>query len=120
VYVTHLRSDPAQPLNLQHITFYATFMNTTGSGASYRWCIEIWDPNNSKKAFGNTSCRDTNTVPVGVNEIMAWDTTYRIVSGGSCLPLRARVIWITNDNARVPFTQPDGSIYWYGFQVCPA
>jgi hypothetical protein len=119
VYATSLRSDPAQPKNLQQIAFYATFLNTTGGAQSYRWCIEIWDPDNSKNAFGNTSCRDAGTIPTGTKELQALDTTYRIVRGGQCLPLRAKAIWVNNENARISFTQPNGSIYWYDFQVCP-
>ncbi len=120
VYVTNVRSDPAQPLNLQHIQFYATFVNTTGGTPNYRWCVEIWDPNDSKKSFGVTECRFSDTIPGGTNERPTLDNSYRIVRGGTCLPLRARAIWITSDNARVPFVQPDGSTFWYNFQVCPA
>lgn len=119
VYVTGLRSEPADPKNLQHIAFFATFVNTTGATANYRWCIDIWDPNNSKHSFGITSCRDSGAIPVGTNEIKAIDDTYRIVSGGQCLPLRGRAVWIDQNNARIPFTQPDKSIFWYNFQVCP-
>jgi hypothetical protein len=119
VYVTGLRSDPAEPKNLQHISFFATFVNSTGAAENYRWCIEIWDPNSSQKnSFGVTSCQP-GTIPAGTMEIPALDNTYHIVRGGQCLPLRARVIRVDVNNARIPFLQPDGSIFWYNFQVCP-
>lgn len=118
VYVTNMRVDPTEPKNLQHLTFFPTFLNTTGSAQNYKWCAEFFQPDNFKKSFGITPCTN-GTVPAGTSEL-ATDPNWRIVSGGSCIAFLARVVYIDTSNARVPFLKPDGGDFWFSFQVCPA
>lgn len=107
------------PSGQQYISFYATFVNSTEGTIYYKWCVEIFDPNSTKKnSFGITSC-DPGTVPTGTSEIKLRDDTYHINAKGGCLPFRARAIWKDEFDARIPFLQPDGSTFWYNFQVCP-
>lgn len=117
VYVTNMRVDPTEPKNLQLLTFYPTYLNTTGASRNYRLCVELFSPDNLKKSFGITPCSD-GSVPTGSTEV-GTNPNYRIVRGGECIPLVARAVYIDPSNARVPFLKPDGNVYWFGFQVCP-
>lgn len=117
VYVTGMRVDPTEPKNLQLLTFYPVYLNTTGAPHNYQLCVELYMPDNLKKSFGITPCAN-GTVPTGSTEL-ATDPNYRIVRGGECIPLLARAVSIDSTNARVPFLKPDGNVFWFGFQVCP-
>ncbi len=115
LYVTQLRIDPPSPVRSESPEFYVTFSNTTAAPRTHRWCVEIWDPRNSRNSFGVTTCR-SREMPVGVSELDATGWRIRV---GQCLLFRARVVWEDEGRNRIPFTQPDGSDLWLDFQVCP-
>ncbi len=116
IFVTGLRMNPSPAKNAQPPTFFATFLNTTGESRSVNWCVEIWRPDETKKSFGVTTCRP-RTLPPGTSEASSSD--WKVSGIGACTPFRARAIGLDQDQARTPFTQPNGSPLWLDFQVCP-
>ncbi len=118
VYAVSIRTDPAAPKRGQSVTFYVTFLNTTGSPVGYNWRIAIYEPD-KRHAFGDTKIMP-GTVPPGTSELASADN-WAVRGPGDCMQLLARVFWIDSDSKEQrEFIKPDGSGGpAAGFQVCP-
>lgn len=117
VWATSIRVDPAPPKRGQTMTFFVTFLNTTGVPQHFKWFIKIYPPD-AKNSKGETPKTD-NDFPVGTAEFqsMQW-----ILTGpGPCEDYLARVFWIDpNNNNVVEFIKPDQSGGpAAGLSVCP-
>ncbi len=118
VYGISVRLDPPEPKRAQFVTFYVTFLNTTGEPKAYRWFIKIFEPDKAN-SFGETSKKQED-IPVGRSEL-ASPADWRIVGPGPCQQYFARVFWTNPETKEVfEFTKPDfGGGPAAGFQVCP-
>lgn len=115
VYVTKLRIEPAAPRSGDQITFFASFLNTLGQTQEYNFCVEIFKPDNVGKSVGISTCTPQK-VDAGTSEFTSsgWN-----VREGACTDYLARAISEDQAKARTPFQNPDGSIPYLAFQVCP-
>lgn len=116
VYVTALRVEPATPKADVGGTFFVTFQNASGENQAYNWAVEIWDADNNRRPFGLTTPQNS-AMPVGVSNFIS--TGWTVKGLGECHGYRARVIARDEDDNRVEFIQPDGTILWIDFSVCP-
>lgn len=116
MYVTGLRVEPTTPKASQGGTFFVTFQNAGGEKQGYNWAIEIWDVDNAKHPFGLTTPQNS-AMPPGVSN--GASTGWNVKGLGECHAYRARVVSRDADDNRTTFIQPDGSILWLDFNVCP-
>lgn len=116
VYVTALRVEPATPKAAEGGTFFVTFQNLSGRDDGYNWAVEIWDVENTKRPFGLTTPQNS-PMPVGVSNLNS--TGWTVKGLGECHGYRARVVARDDEDNRSTFIQPDGSILWLDFTVCP-
>ncbi|MDL1895501.1 hypothetical protein FBQ82_04470 [Anaerolineae bacterium CFX7] len=116
VLVTALRVEPTTPQANDGGTFFVTFDNRSGKDDGYNWAIEIWDTENIKRPFGLTTPQNS-PMPVGVSNLTS--TGWTVKGLGDCHAYRARVIARDDEDNRMAFVQPDGSILWLDFTVCP-
>ncbi len=117
VYATAIRVTPAAPKRNQPVTFYVTFLNTTGAPQTYRWRVIIFPPE-GKNAKGDTAFLDS-TIPVGTSELASPDN-WTIRGPGPCEDYIARVFWLDENKQPVEFLKPDRSGGpAAGFQICP-
>lgn len=116
VYVTALRVEPATPKAEQGGTFFVTFQNVSGQDDGYNWAVEIWDTENTKRPFGLTTPQNS-PMPQGVTNLTSTGWTAKGL--GECHAYRARVVSRDDEDNRATFIQPDGSILWLDFTVCP-
>ncbi len=117
VYVTQIRTDPAQPKRGQGIAFTVTFVNTTGVGQIYNWLVQIYDPDKKNSRFGETLVQPI-TVPPGTTQFMTANN-WSIGNAGGCKDFFAQAERQNEDKTRIAFTAPEGYILSYSFQVCP-
>ena len=68
VYVTGLRFTPGAPKRGDPVTFYATFLNTTGREQHYQWLVEIWETDSTKKNPYGQADNIERLIPSGSNE----------------------------------------------------
>lgn len=115
VYTTAIRLDPAEPKRGQFVTFYVTFLNTTGEPKPYRWYVKVFEPD-KRHAFGETAKSD-HTFPVGTSEFPSVANWH--VGPGDCMQLIARVFWIDAERNIFEFPKPEGGSTAHGFTVCP-
>ena len=115
-YVTQLRMEPPAPRGGQEVSFYATFLNTTGGTQYYRWLIHIYRADNLRNSFGETSAQTTN-ITAGTAEQKALGV-WR-VGVGTCENFVARVDWLDESKKATSFTKPDGQVYELPFSTCP-
>jgi hypothetical protein len=116
VYVTALRVEPPTPKAAEGGTFFVTFQNLSGQDEGYNWAVEIWDAENTKHPFGLTTPQNS-AMPVGVTSLTS--TGWTVKGLGECHAYRARVVARDDQDNRSTFIQPDGSILWLDFTVCP-
>lgn len=116
VYVSSVRVDPPAPHAGSPITFYGNFLNTTGSVQQYRWCVEIFKPDNLRKSEGITTCTQQE-IPVGASELQS--TGWNQQQIGDCVLYLAYPIWEDEAKARTKFPKPAGGDIWQDFNVCP-
>ncbi len=116
VYVTALRVEPAMPKANEGGTFFVTFQNSSGRDDGYNWAVEIWDVENDKRPFGLTTPQNS-PLPQGVTTLTS--TGWTVKGLGECHGYRARAIARDDEDNRSAFIQPDGSILWLDFTVCP-
>lgn len=108
VYATSIRLDPTTAYRGQNVTFYVTFLNTTGTQQGFRWRIRIYTPDNSKNSFGDTAPLN-NTINVGTSEL-ASDNGWAVRGAGGCMDLIARVFQVDPDTKQeTEFVKPDRS-----------
>ncbi|MCC7160921.1 MAG: hypothetical protein IT331_00360 [Anaerolineae bacterium] len=118
IYVTGLRFAPGAPKRGQPMTFYATFLNTTGRDQNYKWLVEIWETNTNKKNPYGQADHLEQLIPTGANERATGDS-FKVAGGGPCISFRAHVVFVDDQGRRVPFLRTNGVELWVPFQVCP-
>jgi hypothetical protein len=117
VYVSSVRVDPPEPRAGNPITFYGSFVNTTGSNQRYRWCVEIFNPEEGlRNSIGITTCTDQD-IPPGESELPT--TGWNQQQIGGCVLYLAYPIWEDQARARTRFQQPAGGDIWKDFTLCP-
>lgn len=116
VFVTAMHVEPATPKANEGGTFFVTFQNASGKDQGYNWAVEIWDTDNLKRPYGLTTPQNS-PMPVGVTNLSS--TGWTVKGLGECHAFRARVVARDDEDNRQTFIQPDGSILWLDFQVCP-
>ncbi len=116
VFVTALRVEPTTPKAEVGGTFFVTFQNASGKDDGYNWAVEIWEAENNKRPFGLTTPQNS-PMPVGTSNYTS--TGWTVKGLGECRAYRARVVARDDDDNRATFIQPDGSILWIDFTVCP-
>ena len=99
VYVNTIRFEPRAPKRGDPITFYATFVNSTGKPVNYTWLVEIWEQDPSKRNPYGQADALSREVPVGSSELATGDS-WKVAGGGPCLPFRARWSAWTSDGSR--------------------
>lgn len=117
VFVTGIRLDPPHPLQKQDVTFYVTFLNTTGVEQKYRWFIFIYLEDQSTP-FGQTSSDMAYIIPPGTSEQVSLNT-WKMGPGQPCTNLTAEVHWIGPEDTRPAFAGPNGRDFVFPFTVCP-
>ena len=118
VCVTKIEYSPAAPKRNQDATFTATFINSTGSPATYNWLILFYDPNKSgnNKGFGESPATDIS-IPVGESK---FSVTYAPVKGpGPCINLYMRAGWKVSPSDKPIFPNLSGEPATTSFDVCP-
>ncbi len=116
VFVTALRVEPATPKAAVGGTFFVTFQNASGENQGYNWAVEIWEGENTRRPFGLTTPQNS-PMPLGTSNYTS--TGWTVKGLGECRAYRARVVSRDQDDNRATFLQPDGSILWLDFTVCP-
>ena len=116
VFVTALRVEPATPKAEVGGTFFVTFQNASGKDDGYNWAVEIWEAENNRRPFGLTTPQNS-PMPIGTSNYTSSGWTVKGL--GECRAYRARVVARDDDDNRATFIQPDGSILWIDFTVCP-
>lgn len=118
VYVNSLRFTPRAPKRGEPVTFFATFVNSTGKAQNYRWLVEIWEADTNKRnPYGQADAQD-QAIPLGANERATGDS-FKVAGGGPCVPFRAHVVYVDDAGRRVPFLRTNGTELWVNFQICP-
>lgn len=116
LYVTAIRVDPPEPHAGNQITFYANFLNTMGSVQQYRWCVEIYTPDDLRRSKGITTCTNQD-IPEGASELAS--TGWNQERIGGCVLYLAYPIWEDQARARTRFPKPEGGDIWKDFTLCP-
>ncbi len=118
VYVNSLRFTPRAPKRGEPVTFFATFVNSTGRAQNYKWLVEIWEQDaNKRNPYGQADAQQPQ-IPSGTNERATGDS-WKVAGGGPCIPFRARVVYEDDQNRRIAFKRTNGADLWVNFQVCP-
>ncbi len=119
VWGVSVRVDPPAPKRGQNVTFFVTFLNSTGSSQGFRWRVRIFYPDNLKNSFGDTSPRN-DTIPVGTTELPS-DNGWAVRGPGDCIQFLARVYSVDpSSKQETEFLKPDQSGGpAASFQVCP-
>lgn len=116
VYVTGVRVDPPAPHAGSPIAFYGNFLNTTGSNQRYRWCVEIFKPDNLRRSEGITTCT-SQEIPTGQSEQQSTGWVQNQI--GECVLYLAYPIFEDEAKARIKFVKPTGDQIWQDFTLCP-
>lgn len=117
VYAVSARLDPTNPRANTQVTFYTTFLNTTGVTKHYRWFVKIFRPD-ERNSFGETAKADID-VPAGTSEF-ATPNNWKTGVFADCQPFFARPYWYDIDSTLVTeFLKTDGQAVNHGFNVCP-
>ena len=117
LYVTDIRTDPVSPIRGVDLTFYVSFVNTTGSLQNLKWIVYIYRPENMARSFGETTGA-TTTFPSTIGEAQSAGT-WKLPLGGPCENFTVRAAWFDKDNKPVFFNTFDGKPFEKGLTVCP-
>lgn len=116
LYVTDLTVEPADPRAGQPIVFHPHFLNSFGSVQTSNYCVEIFNADDESKSIGISTCLPQQ-VAAGTPTMDS--TGWNVTRIGACTPYRARTVWLDDAKHRTPFQEPDGTIPWLSFQLCP-
>lgn len=116
VYAQNISVDPNPARAGNPIVFTAQLLNTTGAPQNFNWCVELYTLDNTRNSTGITPCIPTTLAP-GDNQITG--AQYTIQQIGACEPRLAKVIFETQEKARIPFLQTNGENLWFNFSICP-
>lgn len=118
VYVNSVRLSPRAPKRGEPVTFFVSFVNSTGKAQNFKWLVEIWENDPDKKnPYGQADALQ-QAIPNGLNERGTGDS-WKVAGGGPCVPFRARVVYEDDQSRRIPFKRTNGADLWVPFQVCP-
>jgi len=116
LFVTDLRIQPV-PQRGADLTFFPTFVNTSGGQMSFTWRVFVYKADNANTSYSETTWQLTNfnTAPGEVLSLGKWT----LPLGGDCENYFARVGWQDANNQNQFFMKPDGTIFTKSFNVCP-
>lgn len=116
VYVTALRAAPAAPQSGEFVTFYATFLNTTGVTQRIVWLVQIFD-GPTRAPYGETQIRTIELPPGEMESASAqnWRTGARM---NECLGLFARAFEVRAAGARFVLLNPAGEAVSVDLYIC--
>lgn len=106
VYAVGIRLQPAAPKSGNFVTFFVTFLNTTGKTERYNWFVKMYEPAKST-SFGETAKLEID-IPPGTREF-ASKANWNIAVASECMEFNARVFWADKDNQVTEFVKPDRS-----------
>lgn len=118
VYVTGIRIDPPQPKRKFDVTFYPTFLNTTGALQNHRIVTYIYRPDQiGGRSMGETPPTNTIAIAPGTSELatLAWVLT----GPGGCEDFIVRVAWWDDLKNPTFFNLPNGQPFQVPITVCP-
>lgn len=117
LFVTGIRTDPAVIKQKQEVTFYVTFLNTTGANQVYHWLVFVY-PKGQSLSIGETSDdRESLFAPGSVEE--ASINTWKIGPGQPCTDFVAEVHWTHPNGSKPAFTFVSGQTAALPLKVCP-
>jgi hypothetical protein len=116
LYVTGLRTEPNPPYLGIDLTFYATFLNTTGSVQDYKWIVYIYRADNLNTTAGETT-RTEAAIPVGSSESKSLGN-WKLPVGGPCQNYIARIAFFDQSNNSILFSGTDGKAFQQDFRMC--
>ncbi len=115
IYVTGMRVDPPQPKRKFDMTFFSTFLNTTGIAQSYRLVAFVYRPDQTRPM--GQSFTNLVTVPPGTSELAA--PGWVLTGPGGCEDFTVRVGWVDEQRHETIFTLPSGQVFQIPITVCP-
>lgn len=116
IYVTDVRTNPAEVKNGQYASFQVTFLNTLGITTNYSWYVKIFEPD-KKNSFGETA-KVASPIPSGSNTL-SFPANWKAVGASPCKQYSARVFYIAPDYSIQEFPKPGGDSFQYYFAICP-
>jgi hypothetical protein len=117
VYVTNVRTDPSPAKQKQDVTFYVSFLNTTGQDRTYRWFVYIYEQNQSNPV-GQTSSDKDYVIPPGTSDQVTINT-WRYGPGLPCTTYIAKIHWVHQDGSKPTFAKVGGTEAAFPFMLCP-
>ncbi|GEM_PF-4277856 len=116
LFVTDLRLQPF-PVRGFDITFFPTFVNTSGNMMTFTWRVYIYKAADPSHSYADTTLLQTHfsTEPGEVQSLGTWSLSL----GGPCDYFFARVGWQDAENKTQFFMKPDGTVFEKGFTMCP-
>ena len=115
IYVTAMRIDPPLPKRRFDVTFYATFLNTTGAAQSYRLVAFVYRPDQTRP-MGQSFTNAVNILP-GTSELAA--PGWVLTGPGGCEDFSVRIGWVDDQKHETIFNLPSGQPFQIPITVCP-
>lgn len=116
LFVIDIRTQPDPPVRNVELTFFVTFVNTTGVLQNQKWVVYLFRPG-EPRAFGQTTGAVT-TFYSTVGEAQSAGA-WKLSGGGPCETFTARAAWFDQNNQPVFFTTFDGKPFEKNITVCP-
>ncbi len=117
LFVTGIRTDPAVIKQKQEVTFYVTFLNTTGTNQVYHWLVFVY-PKGQSLSIGETSDDRESLFTPGSVEVASINT-WKIGPGQPCTDYVAEVHWTHPNGSKPAFTFVNGQTAALPLKVCP-
>lgn len=117
LFVGNVRLEPDQPKHNDVITFFVTFLNTTGAVQNYRWRVYIYKADTPSRTSSETTFL-SSAITTGTTEDQSLGTFRYGASGNQCDYFFARVGWPDDQNNIHFFPAPNGQTAEKGFSVC--
>ncbi len=122
VYVTKVRIDPPQPVPGSLVTFYVTFLNTSGGGGPNPWLVKVFrceaacTDSELSRSIGETP-KSTANISAGTVELAVGTWT---VGLGACNIVASPYYLDAPTGQVLPFPAANGQDRYYGnFKTCP-
>jgi len=115
IYVTAMRIDPPQPKRKFDMTFFATFLNTTGAVQNYKLVAFVYRPDQPRPM--GQSFTNAVTIPPGVSELPA--PGWVLTGPGGCEDFTVRIGWVDDQKRETIFSLPSGPVFQIPITVCP-
>ena len=123
VYVSKVRTDPAQPAPNQAVTYYVTFVNTSNNLGPSPWVVKIFrceaactaDELRINRSIGETPKSTANILP-GTSELAVGPLS---IGPGACNLIAAPYYVDAASGTMLPFTPTNGQDrLYYNFKIC--